>query len=578
MWLCADDPAYAQKLFSDNTRAFSEQDSLVKKYLSDTLNAATKIRRLVKEAIQEGDSNKSKAILEYQIGLSLAPYAEDSADAISQLYAEFSGLLLDAGATNLAIEYCKKALHYRRLATHRSTTGIYHLLGRISSYYVKTRQLDSAQVYNSLALKEARQVGEYLWISSAQNNIGFLYEIKGQPDSALYYFNRAWNDLQLHNSVDSGLAGSIRDNIAVNEFRRSHFSEALALYKINEEWYRRLPRSDHKILQAQLGTFHCLLEQKNQGAAFLQLQKLKSFAVSNALWNAGSHKTDILKAFQEYYTSIGDLKSVLHYHMLITAISDSIGAAGKKNLDELIRASTENEMAKASRDIQLQKLVLAEKEHDLSNAREAARRNFIIIVVTLLFSTSILVLLMLYFRNRQRLQANEIQLQQYQKQLTEKELQNQRLIQEKVEQELHYKKGDLHDLGIYLTQLKDMHGSMTDRLFEIKNQKGDQQKDAINKLIHELDAQLNSHQRLEFIQQSIDQVNREFYAHLLKAFPDLTKSEVELCGFFKLNMSTKEISVLKGISQESVKMSRYRLRKKLNLQPEEDIYYTLSQI
>ncbi|HTA27550.1 MAG TPA: hypothetical protein VK809_07175, partial [Bacteroidia bacterium] len=62
---------------------------------------------------------------------------------------------------------------------------------------------------------------------------------------------------------------------------------------------------------------------------------------------------------------------------------------------------------------------------------------------------------------------------------------------------------------------------------------------------------------------------------LIALFPSLTKSELELCGYFKLNMSTKEISVLKGISIESVQKGRHRLRRKLGLGPDDDIYKTM---
>jgi len=43
------------------------------------------------------------------------------------------------------------------------------------------------------------------------------------------------------------------------------------------------------------------------------------------------------------------------------------------------------------------------------------------------------------------------------------------------------------------------------------------------------------------------------------------------CALISLNLSMKEMAELMGISPESVKMARHRLRKKLNLATEENL-------
>lgn len=58
----------------------------------------------------------------------------------------------------------------------------------------------------------------------------------------------------------------------------------------------------------------------------------------------------------------------------------------------------------------------------------------------------------------------------------------------------------------------------------------------------------------------------------LKAdYPSLSKTDLRLCVYIKLNLSTKEIADLMNISPRSVEMARYRLRKKLGLSPDESI-------
>ncbi|MDN5217248.1 hypothetical protein QQ020_34565 [Fulvivirgaceae bacterium BMA12] len=62
-----------------------------------------------------------------------------------------------------------------------------------------------------------------------------------------------------------------------------------------------------------------------------------------------------------------------------------------------------------------------------------------------------------------------------------------------------------------------------------------------------------------------------FFCNLRARYADLSTSEIRLAGLIKLNLTSKEISNMLGISHESVNKSRYRLRKKLNLSKEENL-------
>ena len=75
------------------------------------------------------------------------------------------------------------------------------------------------------------------------------------------------------------------------------------------------------------------------------------------------------------------------------------------------------------------------------------------------------------------------------------------------------------------------------------------------------------------------EVHEDFYDTLLKRFPDLSPSELRLCAFLKLNMTTKEISELTGHQMNSLEMARYRLRQKLGISNSEvNLITFLSQI
>lgn len=71
---------------------------------------------------------------------------------------------------------------------------------------------------------------------------------------------------------------------------------------------------------------------------------------------------------------------------------------------------------------------------------------------------------------------------------------------------------------------------------------------------------------------SFEQEFPEFFKKLLKLAPDLSKTEQEYCAFVKLNLSTKEIAKYKSVNPKSVQNNKYRIRKKLQIPTEIDIY------
>ncbi|WP_162555729.1 tetratricopeptide repeat protein [Reichenbachiella versicolor] len=67
------------------------------------------------------------------------------------------------------------------------------------------------------------------------------------------------------------------------------------------------------------------------------------------------------------------------------------------------------------------------------------------------------------------------------------------------------------------------------------------------------------------------EVNSGFYEELQKRFPELSPTERKHCALIKLNFSAKEMARLLGISDTSVHVSRYRLRKKFNLSKKQNL-------
>lgn len=67
------------------------------------------------------------------------------------------------------------------------------------------------------------------------------------------------------------------------------------------------------------------------------------------------------------------------------------------------------------------------------------------------------------------------------------------------------------------------------------------------------------------------EVNADFYEKLNKQFPTLTVNERKLCVFLKLNMSNKDIAQITFQSEDALKKARMRLRKKLEMNRDENL-------
>ena len=74
-----------------------------------------------------------------------------------------------------------------------------------------------------------------------------------------------------------------------------------------------------------------------------------------------------------------------------------------------------------------------------------------------------------------------------------------------------------------------------------------------------------------------DQVHNNFLSTLKTRFPQLSPTDLKLCAYLRLNLSSKEIAQLLSISLKGVEVSRYRIRKKLNLSTEINLYDFLTE-
>ncbi len=93
----------------------------------------------------------------------------------------------------------------------------------------------------------------------------------------------------------------------------------------------------------------------------------------------------------------------------------------------------------------------------------------------------------------------------------------------------------------------------------------------IRNVLKTIDRSIGSDDDWRFFEEAFNNADKGFLQNIRERHPDLTPSDLRLCAYLRLNLSSKEIAPLLNISVRSVEVKRYRLRKKLNLSHEESL-------
>lgn len=76
----------------------------------------------------------------------------------------------------------------------------------------------------------------------------------------------------------------------------------------------------------------------------------------------------------------------------------------------------------------------------------------------------------------------------------------------------------------------------------------------------------------------MDELHQEFFKVMKKKFPNLSIYDLRMCAYLKIGLNSKEIADIFQVLPSSINVSRSRLRKKLNLSPDEDLYEFLNSL
>jgi DNA-binding CsgD family transcriptional regulator len=87
----------------------------------------------------------------------------------------------------------------------------------------------------------------------------------------------------------------------------------------------------------------------------------------------------------------------------------------------------------------------------------------------------------------------------------------------------------------------------------------------VSRVLRTIKRSLKNDDDWEFFEQAFDNADKDFLKRLKQTHELLTNHDLKLCAYLRLNLSSKEIAPLLSISVKSVDIKRYRLRKKMDL-------------
>ncbi|WP_159477326.1 tetratricopeptide repeat protein [Dyadobacter sp. 3J3] len=410
-------------------------------------------------------------------------------------------------------QYNEALSHYKQL---KLTSGMALVYGHIGYLYEKKQLYDSAFYFQNKALSAYTTIKEERGIAKIYENIGSIYEDKEKYDSAYVYFNKA--------------------------------------YLLNT-------RSGNEIAQIEilnnLGDVLRKTGKYRQGLA-LSLQALDLAMKKGEYYQLSSASNDVAKA----YNFLNKNDSAFYYLAQSRQYLNDIYSQESNKQLALLQTLYEIE----KKDNEIESLVHARQTDLLVNISAG-----VVIVLVLLITGLIISRQRLKIKNEQKLHAQNSQVFQAQAQLMEAELENKRLLEENLTQQLEIKTKELTSYTLHVIRKNKLLEDLQSQLEAmVKEEKRDQKKQ-IKQLSLQISEGLSDDQHWEEFRGIFEQVHQSFFDRLQQQCDALTSNDLRLIALIKMNMTPSDISTLLGVSQDSLRVMRHRLRKKLNLAAGENL-------
>ena len=146
-----------------------------------------------------------------------------------------------------------------------------------------------------------------------------------------------------------------------------------------------------------------------------------------------------------------------------------------------------------------------------------------------------------------------------------------RMRNDNLKEEMVKKDKELANATLQMLQKNKTMINIKNELNKIAGSFDTQQKYQVQYLFRKINREIDNENQWKVFETHFENVHEAFLTRIKSAYPNLTPRELKLCAYLRMNISSKEISVLMNISTRGVEISRYRLRKKFNLERDENL-------
>ncbi|MCU7618438.1 hypothetical protein NZ698_14655 [Chryseobacterium sp. PBS4-4] len=460
-------------------------------------------------------------------------------------------LQLENNSPNLAMTFLNKAISYSEsLNTKYFLAHLYHAKGR---FYYNDKKYSQAQNYFIKALHTFNP-DENLFIASMHNNFALIHDKLNHNNRAIQETVKAIaileNEKRLNSSENLFLM-SLRYNLGWYYFKAKNYKQsedyliyAFDFYKSRKDSYHEIILTAQKLYDLYDATHQ---SEKEEGITDYLLK------LENQVQNV-SDKIILNEIVQKKYLKGSDLKKIKEVSEKLLKLNHEFDA---ENLEKTKYVSDE-----------LNKMIISninnQYDHDLIIIKSNQRLLLTIIVLSLI----IFIVIMLYVRNKIY---KERKIAEAEKII----LDNNRII---LEQDIDMQKEKIKNLHQNLNLKIETEKAFLEHLKKVKRSKKIDTEEILKDLMFKLNNLMQIDKRNYDLMNETSVENKAFLHNLSEKHPVLTNKELQLCLYFRMNLSSKEISVLEDTTDGTVRVYKTKIKSKLGILRETDLSEYLNTI
>jgi tetratricopeptide (TPR) repeat protein len=467
---------------------------------------------------------------------------------IGSEYEVIGSIHMELGNYQIALSETLKALKF--FEDKKDTIRQADALMQLGSIENILNNYESAIEHGKTAYEIYDSYNDVQYKAFAANNIGSYYLAINQVANAESFFNEA---LRLSKDIESKeIEANALNNLGDVYLAQKEFEKAATFYNRGLDIYRDL---DYKKSISSTLNQLSLLEKE-----MMNLKKAKTYIDESIRIGENLGTKDVISdAYairSTVYEDLGNYKSALKDYKLFKSIGDSLFNSTKSQQIEEMRAIFDTEKKEQQIAQQETEITLLEEKEKVSKLQKMALGGGL--------GLSALALCFGFYGFRQKIKRNRIEKEKVAAELQLKE------------SELVFKKKELTTHALHLAKKNEVLEEIKQKAKALKTSENESR--GYQQLIHTINFDQQDDKNWENFTQYFEQVHKDFSKTVKVKYPDVTKNELRLMALLKMNLSSKEIATILNISSDGVKKARQRLRKKMELSPDESLESTVLSI